>query len=1620
MMTPDQAKGALQAFQEADKEKETDDKDRRLERVAALPPEIRTAGYRLMGRDVNGTLLSSKDAVQPAADAPPYPAEALTDAERHLLFAAFFPRLADAVEAAWQLWNRLPYQSGYGFRKSFRAPHHPQALQSPRCGWLQQVLSTTQGYDRDVVWYAAWAAHVGGYYGDSLGVLFAAAIDAGGPAGDQVFDILIASAKGEHESGVMGRHVSRGLLAASRPDGWQFMEKMLLAAQRQEGLRQIIFETIDEAHPEAFRRMLRLMAEHDLIRFSSAIRAVDVWFGFGWDAMDARFARQALGEVLTFLEDPAARDAALAEASGQTLYLALWSLAAADAALAVAPAASALGSEDPKRRFAAAHLLAALGLPESRLALLPALADPDLRIAAEALGALRYGVGPDLAASDLFERLEREAPRFPKKEAVLEPLVWDWETPHAGREAVISAMVNALGDRSPRRLIPYLPDAAASLRSQITWLLADTKPWNPEQRDTLLALVGDPAEYVRETALKALADCSLTADEARRMEALLTRKSEDLRRGIFTLLLTQPDPDALASAERLVTASRAELRRAGLETLRLLVKAGREPAACRRLAQARKESGPALSDAERLLLEELLDAGRIEPTLDDALGLMDPANCSRPTPPENRGTRLESDSAEACAQALDEIIHQHRETEVTLEYRNGQKEAKLLGTIQWGFPAPPSTPGESAARLPLREVWQEWWDNRPESQRDEDGFELLRATARNGASKLRELRYPRLVAGIIAWLSYLNPPAGASDFLLDAVETQFARIPPGVLANVDENPSGYYLYDWRVNGNHTIWLSYARNHRTLYPGEWTPAHHTRLWGLLRWMDEPGTGIARYRPQMEEAVQAAEIGAATQEDLLDHLLGPRPAVMYGGQAFNDLRQLTGRKRSPFLDRFSLLDKTVAEVRKRVIEVELARGDMPTAASFPSLFLGTAGGAGTLARLLAAFGKETFARGYGYRHSQNKSAVFSHLIRATFPAEADTAEAFAALMADAKIPEQRLVETAVYAPQWAKHAEHALGWNGFAEAVWWLHAHTKDAGWSVDAEIREEWVAEAAALTPLSAQNLLDGAVDVAWFQRVYQALGAKRWAMLDDAAKYASGGGGHKRAQVFAAAMLGQTPQAELKARIKDKRNQDAVRALGLVSLPRGAKREDDLLARYAVMQEFSRGSKKFGAQRQASEKLSVGIGLENLARTAGYPDPVRLEWAMEAKSVADLAAGPVSAATGAVTVTLSISEWGTPAVTAAKNGKPMKAIPAAAKKTPEIAALVSRKIEIERQAARMRSSLEAAMCRGDEFSGAELRRLLEHPVLAPMLRSLALIGPDGLAGYAVDGGANLEAFDDTLRPVGGDAKLKIAHPHDLLQTGRWPDWQRECFRRERIQPFKQVFRELYVLTGAEKSEEVKSSRYSGHQVNPKQALALLGNRGWVGNPNEGDVRRTFHETGISAAVSFDYGYTTPAEAEGLTVDAVVFTRRGEWKPLPLAEVCPRVFSEAMRDLDLVVSVAHQGGVDPEASASTVEMRSTLLREACALMKLGNVRLTGSHALIDGRLAAYSVHLGSAVVHKQPGGHLCIVPVHSQHRGRVFLPFADDDPRTAEVLSKVLLLSKDAEIKDPVILEQIYA
>ena len=163
---------------------------------------------------------------------------------------------------------------------------------------------------------------------------------------------------------------------------------------------------------------------------------------------------------------------------------------------------------------------------------------------------------------------------------------------------------------------------------------------------------------------------------------------------------------------------------------------------------------------------------------------------------------------------------------------------------------------------------------------------------------------------------------------------------------------------------------------------------------------------------------------------------------------------------------------------------------------------------------------------------------------------------------------------------------------------------------------------------------------------------------------------------------------------------------------------------------------------------------------------------------------------------------------------------------------------------------------------------------------------------------------------------------------------------------------------------------------------------------------------------------SPSDIEAPTLEWVVFSDRKTFTPIKIGEIPDVIYSEVMRDVDLAVSVAHAGGVDPETSHSTIEMRKAIVECNLELFKVQNVRLEGNHAVIDGKHGQYTVHLGSGVVHQMGNAMLFVVPVHSQQRGRIFLPFVDDDPKTAEIMSKILLFAEDTKIKDPNILSQI--
>jgi Domain of unknown function (DUF4132)/Family of unknown function (DUF5724) len=1645
MLTRDEAQKRLE--KDSIKNWET----KRLAELAKLPAKLCALGRGIFGRSASGQPIRDWSKQNAARQAALDKLDDLKPAERERLFFTLFPRLGADIERGWQLTSRLTY-TRHSTRRAFRAPTSPEATKEVRTSWFYSLFRELQNYNPDIEWVASWAPHLGyGYGADCFGVLLAAAIDAGGPGGETVFEILKQSATNEHEIGHMGRHVSRALMTTSRPDGWEFMEKLLLAAQRQEGLRQVILEGIDEAHPQAFRRMLRLILDQNLIRFSACVRAADVWFGMQWESATPGVIKKALQQAITFLDDSAARTEAIRTATDDSLYLALWSIAFDDADNAIAPAAALLSDSKVERRFIAAHFLEELHLPGAQAALVPAVDDSDLRIAVRAFNALAQQGAP--ASLDLFETTCKLLDRLPEKPTELPALVWPWATTQVNRQSTADHLANHLGKRPATVLLPYLASFSPWGKVRLMEKLTEGKATPTGQvRDTLFSLIGDRNSWVRNRALEAVKKCEVTAVEAEQIEGFLSRKDSTMRQGVFALLRKQKNPHVLASADRLLASKKAPQRVAGLELLRILVDAKRVVSECRERARAYLERRPQPDEDEQDHLDAILNIHRVVPTLDDALGLMDPSKRTLPTPPQVRKVTPLTSAAVECLKAIDALIDENLQTTVILPERGGEGGLgeQLFGNLHgWHIPLPPADvePSSAITMLPLHDVWENWYENRPKKQRDRDGLELLRALlwhdtnpdnlraqkkqyARRwkdyfefapGDVELASLKRADLIERILEWLIRLHPPQKPIDFLLDIAETCYALVPKSVYSEVhDLNNWQQRHKDWRHNS--PIFFSPENvSSYTWIPGaEFTPAHAVRVWNLLHWCDQPVPAVPRVRPDFEHVLNGFLGGAANETDILDGLLGP------GDSDQNKLGWLLtptawDRVRCP------ALIPLVERCRDRILEIELKRGETPTAATEPARVLRYLPGSETLFRLIARLGKKRFARN---RYSRGRVETLTHLINVTYPTLEDTNESFKARVKEAGLSRETLLELAFLAPQWLPHIDFTLGWPGLTEGVYWFYAHMSGAGSPMneyppgckptepgahtDEERIDPWDQFIRERTPLTDEERREGAVDVGWFRRAYEPLGKKRWEALVEAAKYGCTDRSFKKAGMLAAVILGRAKKRDLIRGVRDLRLKESVRFLGLLPLASGAKREVDLLHRYRALQEYRRYARSLGPMSRESAVRAGAIGLENLARTAGYPDPVRLEWAMEAREIADLAAGPIAVTHQGVTVTLSLDADAQANVTVQRGEKTLKNVPAPVRKHPRIAALTERKADLRRQASRVRQSLEQAMLRGDRFTGAELRQLFLHPVLKPLLERLVLFG-DGKNGYPIENGAALRNHDGRRAAIGDEDRLRIAHVWDLYASGEWDRWQRECFRAERVQPFKQVFRELYLVTEQERRDGPISHRYTGHQVNPKQAMALFGGRGW--QTTDG-VSRTFYQEGYTAHVSFRSGWGTPLEVEGLTFDDVRFTRRGEWETIPLEQVPSIIFSEVMRDADLVVSVAHLGGVDPEASASTVEMRASLVKEACDLLKIANYTLQGAHVLIEGGLGKYSVHLGSGIVHRQPGGALCIIAVGAQHRGRLFLPFADDDPRTAEVLSKVLLLTRDTQIQDPTILEQL--
>ncbi|GAB2977914.1 DUF5724 domain-containing protein [Nocardioides montaniterrae] len=1528
--------------------------------------------------------------------------------KREKVLTALSPELGKELARWWDWSAEQPYQRGWE-RRAYRSRDRADSL-AARWSELRQYLNQAVAFPQPIEWQAAWAMHLGEYV--PLGSLFASAIAHGNT---EVAGILVSSLRGEHPISGPSRSAFVGLLSSPDPAGWAEVEGLLVTAQRAEGLRQAILESADLAHPDAFARILELVVEHRLARFAGTVRALGVWIGEDLSVRQEKQVAAAIATIRDFIRRPPSA-AELLAADPAVAHLGLWSLAVRDVRTAISSAEALLASPDDGTRLAAARLLTDSDLPAAGPGLARLIADTSLPVYAAAVAAWpahAYGSErgsipmPDAVRAELRSRIRS----LGKVQEVDTGLVGTARTKVGGTLAADVLICHAGGR-------PLDPALVASASADGRWIAARHYAQNPPaNRAGLYSLVSDRSTTVRDTVSDALQTLpEVHAGEALILEDALGRKAADLRTTALTLLHKQDDAAFAASIERLA-AGTADQRRAADEL--------------------RGAGTPAVPTTGVPSMIRFTVADRT------------PAE--RPVAAAPASWREHHDRCRLAWTSLSGWLAEHADTEVQTN-----QGVELLANIRWLHVA-------RDGAVPLPEILGPWWE-RMQPQLTDGGVELAllmyvpqvnRAWANEFAHTVvgpvaSEL--PRAGANALQWQVFRAIARHArrdswAEPLLDLLDAAAAALPVGELqgpAEVLERRGRRVERDrwgntFGVDPRSVFGQLLRGAPDLLEPERMSDDQVRRLWRTLRFVDEPEGAIDRWDGPTVEVetqnvygrasgservpdqpdrwpapsrilVESFRRGSATRADVVDALvLAPHSGRWRFNQPRQDaLRMLTGLRPEPWATADEA-QAVVADVRAAVIDAEVERGDLPTELSETAQQLRTTYGAEQLVRCLSALGKRPFARSYARNESRESS--LSHLIRVNQPTPADTAAELGRFVAGAKVADRRLIETAVYAPQWSRVIEAHLGWEGLESAVWWVHAHTKDESWSVDTEIRAQWATEVSQRTPLHATDLVNGAADVRWFHDVISALGEDRFGQVLEAAKYASSSGGHKRADLFAHALLGQVDESALLERIRAKRHQDSVRSLGLLPL---ASREV-LLDRYELLRGFVASDRTSGSQRRASESTAVAVGLENLARTAGFRDPQRLVWAMEAEAVRDLADGPLTAEDGDLVVTLAIDANGSPELSVHRAGKPLKSVPAKSAKVPAVAELRDRAASLRKQVRRMRASLESACVLGDAFEADELSDLLRHPILAPMLRELVLVDAEGVIGLPLDG-STIAGPNGAERRTSG--VLRIAHPTDLLSSGEWPELQHALMTAGRRQPFKQLFRELYTLNDNERDEAGTSSRrYAGHQVEAGRAAGIFTSRGWVADFEQG-FSRTFHQQKITAWCHVLNGWGSPTEVEDATVDAVTFHPAGEWQPLSLSEVPARVFSETMRDLDLVVSVAHSGGVDPEASESSVDVRARLVDETAAMLGMSNVEVGGHHARVKGKLGTYSVHLGSGVVHRIPGNAVCIVPVSAQHRGRVFLPFADDDPRTAEIVAKVVLLARDDKIKDPTILQQL--
>ena len=1547
----------------------------------------------------------------------------------------------------------------------------------------------------------------------------------------------------ENGSGMMTNELVRGILFSHRADFHELLGKLLLAARLQEGLRQVICESADYGTKAGFLTILKIIADNNLIRFSSVKRAVGTWLGIlTEESRDLeRVSEKSVRLIIDCLENENVRKECLASEDAMKIYIALWSYGLDDIDDAVQKIVDIADNGSIHQVLVAGYFAANLDLPyiSNQIAkiVLKQHYDKDDVLAvwlpcfmptrASALwNAVRYD--KDIEYKTWFESeaeihehyllITKLFSDFSGKTKPFSPCVFPWyeATIKKSDFAEILCTLAALsGDNEKIDEACDLIKECNSDQRQFYFSALLRSPKTPIQRKTVLEGLVDRETYTRKAAYDIVSKITLSADEYRSIEDYLRFKGADIRKYVIEFLLKQNEGELTACIERLLGSNKEEVRLGGLDMLLQLKKDAKRSKITESFISVLAERAKAdnLPSKEKILLDSLVPTQ--EETKTDEIALFSANDKYLPTEfvaeyielcaktfseyfPESKLPELirgkkggfnlfgkiksaltdnvackSSIVAAMDLMSLSKFIEAHKTDSFTCS--NG--EAMLIGNIQYSHQFV-----DKDGKLPLWELWQEWIKTnnitnkrlvsalvlyrayKQKTRYSEACVDSIRTVFGTGFEYGKELPHSdimymvlnhmlgclpkeelvRLASALAIWFIQCVP----DDMVMIHAPTQ-QKLPAQLeMAHLLAHDQLSLVYGWLNCKNaadlkNTFPLAVSSAERCIaafkkIPKEETKGGHSYYYvgnSRTRVLHEPYEAMySANKPLVgvNAYLFAAYQGIITEAQLFEFLLDAdnlresmetvtAVATTYyekgkqisahdsykGIRNARKVKEFLGKEDEPNAEDMKLIEY-VAHIYETVIPVvlasELSRGDSPATYTKGIHGIARIYGAKYLADILSAMGNDTLDRTayYGWGEASDRKGSLSYLLSVCIPSDEDSVDTLRAALDGKKITTKRLIEAALFSPEWIPIIGRYLEIDSFESVCYYFMAHMNE-------KFDDKRKAMIARFTPLSDDELNLGAFDVNWFRSAYDSIGEKEFDLVYDAAKYISDGAKHSRARKYADATLGKFGVDETEKAVSDKRNKDLLMAYALIPLTG----EDDICRRYLYIQRFRKESKQFGSQRVASEGKAVEMALTNLAINAGYSDTMRLTLRMETKVIDDSRALLEEQIIEGVAFKITLDENGKATLACSKDGKTLKSVPAKLKKHETVVALTDMVKTLSEQYRRTRVMLERAMEDSTTFTFGELSALSAHPVVYPMLKNLVLISGDTV-GFLADNG--LVNDNGTIQTLDDSAEIKIAHPFDLYSKGYWRAYQKYLFENKIAQPFRQIFRELYVKT-AEEMDMFHSLRYAGNQIQPAKTVGALKSRRWVADIEDG-LQKVYYKENIVAQIYALADWFSPADIEAPTLEWVCFTNRKTGEEIKIADIPDIVFSEVMRDVDLAVSVAHAGGVDPETSHSTMEMRAAILSFVLPMFRITNVKVEGHHAIVEGKLAEYSIHLGSGVVHQLGGAMIPVLPVHSQHRGKIFLPFVDDDPKTAEIISKVLLFAEDDKIKDPMILSNI--